>query len=253
MNTYMLALGSSKHALPLSAYTHSVYHTYDSVRFSKIEDIDIDIFADSLSADSIVQSRVQVLRRIDTLVQVPIIDSLSAFGEHLLLGDIRGSLLDLDHPFLTVKPEAVSDSVFRWSDILKAYVRFVKRRDNELGVGVNASDIWGFYQYGRYGGGGYRINPVIGPGAIIVDRPVGESALLGLYHKFGPNLFTEYGFRSWFDLRNDDVSDEYLAVNQATLAVMIENARNGFIWDLYGQIPELQLVRSKLFARGSVK
>jgi len=248
MNTYMLALGSSTHALPISAYTHSVYHSYDSVRFSKIEDIDIDVFADSLSADSIVQSRIQVLRQIDTLVQVSIVDSLSAYGEDLLLGDIRGSLLELYKPFLTLKPEIVSDSMFQWKDILTSYAQFVKRRDNELGVGVNHSDIWGFYQYSRYGGG-YRINPVIGPSTIIVDRQAAERSLLALYDKFGSNLFTEYGFRSWLDLRNDDVSDEYLAVNQATLAVMMENARNGFIWDLYAQIPELQLVRSKLFGQ----
>lgn len=246
MNTYMLAIGSSTHGLPVSSYAHSVYHSYDSVRFSKIEEVDIDVYADSLSADSVIQSRVQVLRQIDTLVQVPIVDSLSAYGECLLLGDIKGSLLDLYKPFLTLKPTLVSDSIFHWKDILTSYVRFVKRRDNELGVGVNHSDIWGFYQYGRHGGG-YRINPVIGPSAIIVDQEAGEKALLALYHKFGTNLFTEYGFRSWLDLRNDDVSDEYLAVNQATLAIMMENARTGFIWDLYAQIPELQLVRSKLF------
>jgi len=31
------------------------------------------------------------------------------------------------------------------------------------------------------------------------------------------------------------------------LAIMIENARTGLIWDLYTQIPELQWARSKLF------
>jgi hypothetical protein len=62
-------------------------------------------------------------------------------------------------------------------------------------------------------------------------------------------LFTEYGFRAWLNLRDEDVSDEYIAANQATLVVMIENARSGLIWDLYEQIPEFQLARTKLFAQ----
>ena len=250
INTYMLAIGSSKKGLPVSSYAHSVYNSYDSVRFAKIEDLDIGVYADSISKDSLVQNRIQVLRQVDTLMCVPIIDSLTKYGEHLLLGEIKGSLLDLYLPFLTVKPQIISDSVFNWQDILTSYIHFVKRRDNELGVGVNNSDIWGFYQYGAEDGI-YRINPAIGPSAVIVDREVGEGALLALYQNFGKNLFTEYGFRSWLDLRNDDVSDEYLAVNQSTLAVMIENARTGLIWNLYAQIPELQLVRSKLFGQNS--
>ncbi len=246
INTYMLAIGSPKYNLPVSSYTHSVYHAYDSVRFAKMDELDIDVYTDSLSADSIVQNRIKVLRHVDTLVCVSVIDTLFRYGERVLLGDMRGSLLDLYRPFVTIRPQIISDSIFRWKDILASYVYFVKRRDNELGVGVNDSDIWGFYQYGG-NESNFRINPAIGPSSIIVDRQMGEGALLALYHKFGKNLFTEYGFRAWLDLRNDDVSDEYLATNQSTIAIMIENARTGLIWDLYEQIPELQWARSKLF------
>jgi len=246
MNTYILAIGSPKYNLPVSSYTHSVYHVYDSVRMDTLEKLAIDVYTDSLSIDSVVQDQVQVLRQMDTLVRVSAIDTLFRYGERVLLGDMKGSLLDLYRPFLTIRPQIVSDSIFHWEEILRSYAHFVKRRDNELGVGVNDSDIWGFYQYGR-GEGNFRINPVIGPSSIIVDRQIGEGALIALYRNFGKNLFTEYGFRAWLDLRNDDVSDEYLAANQSTLAIMIENARTGLIWDLYTQIPELQWARSKLF------
>lgn len=60
-------------------------------------------------------------------------------------------------------------------------------------------------------------------------------------------FFTEYGFRAWLDLRNNDVSDEYFATNQASLAVMIENARSGLIWRLYAEIPEMKKLRAELF------
>jgi hypothetical protein len=248
INTYIMATGSSAYPLSLDAYRNSVYNRYDSLRYEKLEELDIDVHAELLAADSIVQSRISVLRQVDSLVRVPIVDSLSRYGELLLLGDIEGSLMDLYKPFMTIRPASISDSVFQWEDILRAYVHFVKRRDNELGVGVNNSDIWGFYQY-RRGEGDYRINPAIAPAAMIVDREVGERAVLTLYQKFGKDLFTEYGFRAWLNLRDEDVSDEYIAANQATLVVMIENARSGLIWDLYEQIPEFQLARTKLFAQ----
>lgn len=248
INAYMMATGSSQHPLPIEAYAHSVYNRYDSLRYEKLEELEIDIHAELMSPDSIVQSRVSVLRQVDSLVRVSIVDSVWCYGEQLLLGEIDGSLMDLYRPFMTIRPRTISDSIFQWEDILRSYVHYAKRRDNELGVGVNNSDIWGFYQY-RYSEGDYRINPAIGPAAMVVDAEVGERALLTLYHKFGKDLFTEYGFRAWLNLRDEDVSDEYIAGNQAALVVMIENARSGLIWDLYEQIPEFQLIRAKLFAR----
>ncbi|HMR20264.1 MAG TPA: hypothetical protein PKA53_13255, partial [Sphingobacterium sp.] len=74
INTYIMAIGSSKHALPVESYTHSVYSRYDSVRFEKLDELDIDVHAEIMSPDSIVQSRIKVLRHIDTLLRVPVID-----------------------------------------------------------------------------------------------------------------------------------------------------------------------------------
>src|SRR5690606_6200723 len=98
INTYILALGSSKYHLPVEAYANSVYNKYDSLRFEKLEELDIDVFAELMSSDSIVQSKIHVLRQIDTLMQVSIVDSMLLYGEPLLLGDIKGSLMDLYRP-----------------------------------------------------------------------------------------------------------------------------------------------------------
>lgn len=256
MNTYMLAAGSSQHALPEQAYRQAVYSRYDSVQVVLPEpELEHSIEEEPVplaDVDSVEFARPQLMDEpaADSVVMmlVPIVDSVWRYGQELLLGDWEGSLMDLYRPFLTIRPEIINDSVFRWQDILKSYVHYVKRRDNELGVGVNDSDIWGFFQF-RRNEGDYRINPMVAPSAIIVDPQIGEGALLTLYNRFGKDLFTEYGFRSWLNLRDEDVSDEYIASNQATLAVMIENARTGLIWNLYEQIPELQLVRTKLFER----
>lgn len=76
--------------------------------------------------------------------------------------------------------------------------------------------------------------------------------MLSLYRNYGDVLFTEYGFRSWLDVKNYDVSDEYQTINQAMAAIMIENARSGLIWNLYQEIPEIKAVKEKVFVRNSL-
>lgn len=255
INTYMLAAGSSQFPLPEQAYREAVYNRYDSVRIALSEtEVEVKngikeiVALDTIDSDEFQLTTDPGIDSVSSVTLVPIIDSLWSYGQELMLGEWEGSLMDLYRPFVTIRPNIIADSLFVWQEIIKSYVHYVKRRDNELGVGVNESDIWGFYQYRRQEGD-YRINPVVAPAAIIVDPEIGERALLTLYDKFGKNLFTEYGFRAWLNLRDEDVSDEYIASNQAALAVMIENARSGLIWNLYEQIPELQLVRTKLFER----
>src|SRR5690606_7875299 len=101
------------------------------------------------------------------------------------------------------------------------------------------------------GDSSYHSNADIGSASIIVDKNVGIKSLLSLYQQYGPILFTEFGFRGWLDLRNDDVSDEYISTNQAAIAIMIENARTGLIWELYESIPELLQSRQILFGNKS--
>ncbi|WP_197086407.1 glucoamylase family protein [Sphingobacterium sp. IITKGP-BTPF85] len=60
-------------------------------------------------------------------------------------------------------------------------------------------------------------------------------------------LFTQYGFRSWIDLKNNDVSDGFNAKNQASVAVLMENAKSGLIWKLYNQIPEINATIKKIY------
>ncbi len=76
--------------------------------------------------------------------------------------------------------------------------------------------------------------------------------MLTLYKEYGDILLTEYGFRAWIDLKNQDVSDEYLSINQASVAIMIENARSGLIWKLYREIPEIKAVQEKIFVQSSL-
>ena len=245
MGAYFLAMSSPAHSIPTSAYENGVkyidndyasaYNKMDSLardtvyRFMKNFRLALNPFQDEPVA---LDNRHAILQ--DTVL----------YGEHLPFGFSASSLLDLYRPFFTIDPKVLRD--MDYAQAIKSYIRVRKRRDNEIGVGSTNSDIWGFYQ--RVDSvGSYRINPAIAPSAICLMPEEGKRAIEALYTNYGENLFTEYGFRAWLDLRDNDVSDEYFAVNQASVAIAIENARSGLIWNLYREIPEIKALFTKLF------
>ena len=132
--------------------------------------------------------------------------------------------------------------------ILIRYSQVAKRRDNEIGVGTANADIWGFYQV-KDTVGTYRINPAISVSSMFLDEAPAKRSLHALYNEYGEYLFTEYGFRAWIDIRTDDVSDEYVASNQSSLVIQIENARSGLIWNLYQAIPEIKSAEQRIFKK----
>lgn len=249
INTYLLAAGHPKFALPSSAYFDAVYHQVKKIKQDTSVTINPYYYDETIQIDDFRELKSSASK--DTLVNLSVFDTVYRYGMELPFGELQNSLLKLYRPFLTVRPTLISDSLVNWEQVLHNYMHFVKRRDNELGVGANSSNIWGYYQQRDGGDASYRINPAIGPASIIVDKNVGIKSLLSLYQQYGPILFTEFGFRGWLDLRNDDVSDEYISTNQAAIAIMIENARTGLIWELYESIPELLQSRQILFGNKS--
>lgn len=249
MNAYMLAMASPKHAIPLSAYEQGikkidegfepVYHSIDSLVQDSVRSLINPLIWDSLtlmSKDSVTMNR----------VRTSILKDTTLYGENLVFEYKNNSLLDLYRPFFTIDPLLLADPEINFKEALQNYIKVRKRRDNEVGVGSTNSDIWGFYQF-RDSIGNFRINPAIGPSAIFVLPEVGKKAILALYENYGDNFFTEYGFRAWLDLRNNDVSEEYFARNQAAIIISIENARSGLLWRLYAEIPEIKKVLHELF------
>ncbi|RZF61765.1 glucoamylase family protein [Sphingobacterium corticibacterium] len=247
MNAYLLAMSSPKYAIPLSAYENG------------IKNIDLTYSSDYNKMDSLAKDTVMALMRSFRLAinplqnrpenmanRVSVFQDTMMYGEHLLFGFSGSTLLDLYKPFFTIDPKLLRDSAINYEEAIRNYIKVRKRRDNEIGVGSTNSDVWGFYQ--RMDSiGSYRINPAIAPSSMFILNEEGEKAVLALYHNYGENFFTEYGFRAWLDLRNNDVSDEYFATNQAAITVCLENARSGLIWNLYKEIPEIKVLLTKLF------
>lgn len=58
-------------------------------------------------------------------------------------------------------------------------------------------------------------------------------ALKNYYYNYGKFLWGEYGFRDAFNLSQNWCSQIYMGLNQAPMAVMIENYRTGLLWKLF--------------------
>ncbi|MOA23311.1 hypothetical protein D3C78_1439210 [compost metagenome] len=71
-------------------------------------------------------------------------------------------------------------------------------------------------------------------------------ALKYFYHQKGDKLWGPYGFYDAFSETDNWYSDGYLAIDQCTIAPMIENYRTGLLWKLFMSAPEIQAGLTKL-------
>ena len=71
-------------------------------------------------------------------------------------------------------------------------------------------------------------------------------ALKNFYYNDGKFLWGEYGFRNAFDLNINWCADNYMGLDQATMTVMIENYRTGFIWKLFMKDADVKAGLEKL-------
>lgn len=66
------------------------------------------------------------------------------------------------------------------------------------------------------------------------------AALKYFYFEKGDKLWGKYGFYDGFSESADWYSNGYLAIDQLTIAPMIENYRTGLLWNLFMSCPEVQ-------------
>jgi len=244
LNAYMLAIASTKSSIPPAAFINALNR--ENVLNNKSDR------KDTLKIDSVkFESQVSALRSEthpdSQMVITPIQDTVM-YGIKVPFGNITSSLLDIYRPFITINPSKAIIGDYNLGQIVYNYTQIVKRRDNEIGVGTTSSDIWGFYQH--YDSvGNYQINPAIAISSIFLDKVQAKKSILSIYREYGEYMFTEYGFRAWMDLKVDDVAEEYIAKNQASVVVMLENAKTGLIWKLYQEIPEIKSAQQRIFRK----
>lgn len=71
-------------------------------------------------------------------------------------------------------------------------------------------------------------------------------ALIYFYKYQGNRLFGEYGFYDSYNAKENWYSNQFLAIDQGPIVIMIENYRSGLIWKMGAKIPEIQTAFSKM-------
>jgi hypothetical protein len=178
-------------------------------------------------------------------------------GYKLPLGfDFGGPLFFSHYSYLSCDPRKMQDDVTNYwklnqihTLINRAYC--LEKAPKEFGYheenwGLTASDNHNFY-------GAHQPtedNGTITPSAALSSFPYtpfySMQALMHLYRREGNRLFGEYGFFDAYNKSKDWYSNQYLAIDQAPIVIMMENYRNGLIWKLGDKIQEVQNANAKL-------
>ncbi len=69
-----------------------------------------------------------------------------------------------------------------------------------------------------------------------------------LYHEYGKQIWGPFGFYDAFNLDRDWVSDSFLAIDQGPMGPMIENYRTQLCWNVFMSNPEIKPMLEKLNA-----
>ena len=249
MNTYFLAMASPTHSLDVNAFKKSVLHIPENIeeRIDSLGAVDtllLSTEADVLAEEDDVEDKTEEM--VDSIVMTSVFEEGEFFGMNTRWKSYDDDLLRLYAAFMTINPQDIQHKGVRFEEEIAKLILYRKRFDNELGVGAKSSDVWGtFSEIDSVRSP--KINPAIPIGAMFSHPDLAFQSLQYLYTEYGKESFSEYGFRSWMDLNNNDLSDKFMSLNQASIAVQMENARSGFVWNLYRKIPEINELYNKLF------
>lgn len=168
----------------------------------------------------------------------------------LPLGPEFGGPMFFSHfSFMGLDPRHLKDRYANYWEQMRAhalinYEHCVRNPNKHQGYGPNC---WGLTA--SDGNEGYAAfqpiwdKGVIAPTAAIASMPyVPEQSLRALHHFYGmgTRLWRQYGFVDAFNKEADWFGDDYLAIDQGPIVVMIENYRTGLLWRLFMSCPEVQ-------------
>jgi hypothetical protein len=179
--------------------------------------------------------------------------NLSFFGYPLCTGPFAGGPLFFAHySYLGFDPRHKKDAYCNYfirnrnhSLIHQAYA--VANPENHEGYGPDSwgltasDDPWGYQAHDITAGGD---NGTLTPTAALSSMPYTPTeslaALKHFYRTYGEKLWGEYGFYDAFNPDENWYSNQYLAIDQGPIVVMIENHRSGLLWQYFMQSIEIQ-------------
>lgn len=184
----------------------------------------------------------------------------TVYGVPLILkhngAESGGPLFWSHYSYIGLNPRGLSDQYANYWDVnrnhtLINYMYCVENPNHFKGYGP---DCWGLTA--SYSMEGYHAHMpandhgVITPTAALSSYPYTPEesgrALNHFYFTLGDKIWGKYGFYDAFSINDNWYPKRYLAIDQCTIAPMIENYRTGLLWNLFMSCPEIQEGLNKL-------
>ncbi len=172
------------------------------------------------------------------------------YGIKLPLGFPYGGPLFFSHySFLGLDPRGLNDDYTSYWKQNRNHSLINHRHciENPNGFKGYSAECWGLTASDNHQG--YSAHSpandkgVITPTAALSSFPYtpeeSMKALRFFYEEKGDKLWGEYGFYDAFSIHHDWYADNYIAIDQGPIVVMIENYRSGLLWKLFMQNPEV--------------
>lgn len=164
--------------------------------------------------------------------------------------DMGGPLFWAHYSYIGLCPQGLVDKYASYWDVNVNHtlIDYTYCVNNPKGYKGYGEDCWGLTA--SYSPNGYSAHSpandlgVITPTAALSSFPYSPeqsmAALKNFYFNLGDDIWGEYGFYDAFSLNEDWCLPRYLAIDQCTIAPMIENYRSGLLWKLFMGAPEIQ-------------
>ena len=187
--------------------------------------------------------------------------SATAYGLPLLLKHngaeaLGGPLFWAHYSYIGLNPKGLSDKYANYWEVNRnqALINYNHCVENPGKFKGYSDSCWGLTA--SYSVQGYNAHMpsndlgVITPTAALSSFPYtpeeSTRALKHFYYNLGDSIWGKYGFYDAFSEQDNWYPKRYLAIDQCTIAPMIENYRTGLLWRLFMSCPEVQQGLTKL-------
>lgn len=173
----------------------------------------------------------------------------SYYGIKLEVGEGNGAELFFTHfSFMGFDPRGLRDAYTNYftNNRAIALIQHAYAIDNPRKFAGYGADCWG-RSAGVESGGGKALprddNGTINVMAALSSMPYtpeeSMAALRHFYRDLGERIWGTYGFHDGFNETENWFDEDYMALNQAPIVVMIENHRSGLVWKNFMANPEI--------------
>lgn len=173
--------------------------------------------------------------------------------------DYVGPLFFAHYSYLSLDPRLMQDDVLNYwqlnlTQTMLNYKYCVEKAPKSHGYGpdnwgLTASDDYNFYDAHNPANDNGTISPTAALSSFAYTPYHAWQALRGFYLRKGNRLWGEYGFYDAFNEQKNWYSNQYLAIDQGPIVIMMENYRSGLLWKLGQQIKEMGVGLSKMNIR----